>query len=387
MNWQKTKIEKQLEAAEDGFLSRKWMARTIVDYLNGETKDREAFYLALTELLNDEESERILLYLPNAVLSNSPLAFREAYLAAWCRLLNIYDARENFFEGDTFEVDARPNGSLERVVKCAHLTPWLLQSGMIDASELAKVLEASQDDEILLRSFKDTWNAVEDMKILSTKALGELKGLTCAVPERKKLKPLYVSERRKVWLNEKARPLAHMKLPRTNLEGPFSENLKWVRSELEQLERSLKDKEVVLVGGSWLKGYGTEDSDFDVWSVDKLGEDPLYYPGNPYAAHIYLNTIWLGRKGTAEGLSEMAHWVAHWYAKNSEDRKMSLERIESDLLQYRLLHKGFQRVYRFERFSMSDYPEMDGNCPFYDEEYRKLATKIFAKYIWLPQES
>ena len=49
--------------------------------------------------------------------------------------------RENFYEGDAFEVDARPEGKMERIVKCVHLVPWLIEAGYLQLSRLNKHLE------------------------------------------------------------------------------------------------------------------------------------------------------------------------------------------------------------------------------------------------------
>ncbi len=31
------------------------------------------------------------------------------------------------------------------------------------------------------------------------------------------------------------------------------------------------------------------------------------------------------------------------------------------------------------------YSEMDGDCPFYDDEYRRIATMLYAKYVLIPK--
>ena len=62
-------------------------------------------------------------------------------------------------------------------------------------------------------------------------------------------------------------------------------------------------------------------------------------------------------------------------------KRRAIERLESDLLQYRLLHKGFSRFTGIDEFDTP--PEMDGDCPFYCDEYRRIATMLYAKYVWL----
>ena len=68
-----------------------------------------------------------------------------------------------------------------------------------------------------------------------------------------------------------------------------------------------------------------------------------------------------------------------------DNQHMSLERLESDLLQYRLLHKGFSRFAGNKNYATGLYPEMDGDCPFYDDSYRRIATMLYAKYVLIPK--
>lgn len=63
---------------------------------------------------------------------------------------------------------------------------------------------------------------------------------------------------------------------------------------------------------------------------------------------------------------------------------MHLERIEADLLLYRLLHKGYARFNRVAEFETGNLLSIDGDCAFYDDGYRTIATEIFAKYIHIP---
>ena len=114
---------------------RRKIARCVVDYFkvvqNGEKMSSEAkirYYHAVTILLRDPDYKRILLYLPLSDLKGAPNFFKDAYLDAWYSLLRVQDVRENFYEGDSFEVDARPEGKMERIVKCVHLVPWLIEA-------------------------------------------------------------------------------------------------------------------------------------------------------------------------------------------------------------------------------------------------------------------
>ena len=145
--------------------------------------------------------------------------------------------------------------------------------------------------------------------------------------------------------------------------------------------------EIVLVGGSQLKGYGTKNSDLDVWNLKQLETNDTLKPGSPHATHIYFDAIWLGGEAVADELEQIANQITNMYTDSVmyttrlEIRRQAIERLESDLLQYRLLHKGFSRFTGIDEFYIP--PEMDGDCPFYVDEYRRIATMLYAKYVWL----
>lgn len=363
--------------------ARRVLALSVVNYLRG-AGNRDAYFNALNQLLGTVEYQRLLLYLPLRDLTNTPCWFRKTYLNAWHNLLSVQDARENFFEGDTFEVDARPNGQLERVVKCAHLVPWLVKTGYLSYSELRRILLLNQNNEVLLRSFANTWHMIRECKLLAESEMHELEKLTAKVSQRKQLEPLYISKNRQKWLRERKIRTSPESLlaPNADLAGPFSANITILQDELEAIQATLEPNEVVLVGGSRLKGYGIKTSDLDVFRLQDLKSNPIMVAGSPHAAHVYFNTLWVGGSQVSN-LEEIAlkHVVAYC---GRFDRMMSLERLESDLLQYRLLHKGFSRLYNGHNSAAKGYTEMDGDCPFYDERYRKIATELFVKYVFIP---
>lgn len=341
------------------------------------------YYYAISKLLVQEEYERLALYFPFSDLKAAPQFFKDAYLRAWYNLLNYHDARENFFEGDIFELDARPDGKLERVVKGAHLAPWLLEAGYIEYSDIERILTLGKDDVILLQSFAETWRILDERRLLSKKQREALHEMTANIPVRKRLQPLYVSEKRKKWLQEKATGYSSpLVTPKANLAGPFSRNLDELKEGLEEIQSHLNPKEIVLVTGSRLRGYGTHDSDWDIFKLADLESEEAMRPGNPRTASLYFGAIWLGGS-EVDNLAETAIEKASEYFGRG-DRRRSIERLESDLLQYRLLHKGYQRFYPRYNSVAKNYPEIDGNCPFYDDGYRRIATELYAKYVFIP---
>lgn len=65
------------------------------------------------------------------------------------------------------------------------------------------------------------------------------------------------------------------------------------------------------------------------------------------------------------------------------DRALYLERLEQDLLQYRLMHKGYARHY--PRVSEPRAASLEGDSMFWDAGYRRLATKLFIEKVFLPK--
>lgn len=385
-------IEKRFYEADPKTSVRKRAANIICEFLSKDSAAyreslRDDFYNALVQLLDDPESERILLYLPLGFLEDAPKRFEEAYMNAWYRLLRVEDVRVNFFNGDCLEVDARPNGELERVVKCVHLLPWMVEAGFISTDEVIEILEKSSCSPTLLRSFEEAIYVMVTRNSLGksgVKLINLISDLTADIPKRQKVEPLYVSEKRLEWLEERKSEPAKLLTPSAKLEGPFSDNLEIIRPQLEEIEAALKPNEIVLVGGSQIKGYGTTKSDLDIWEYGNLTIDEFFRLGSPHAAHIYFNSVWIGSK-TITNLDEIAEQAINIYSYgiSKEDRRLCIERLENDLLQYRLLHKGFSRFVGKSSYWTGCYPEIDGDCPFYDDEYRRIATMLYAKYVYI----
>lgn len=385
-------VDCQYRAADLIGCPRKEVAETICNFFHsGEPYElRPDFYRAVEQLLSRRDSERILLYLPLEYLYGTPASFKDAYLDAWYRLLSVQDVRENFNEGDCFEPDARPGGEVERVVKCAHLTPWLIDANILDTCEVDNILRLNRNNEVLLRSFQDTWNYYLDAFSDTRYWVTQYQDLTSHIPKRKRLAPLYISKKRQEWLAEKSGKPAALLTPDVNLEEPFTHCLEAIRPQLKEIASHLGPSEIVLVGGSSLKGYGTVDSDLDIYNLADLESHELYYPGSVHSAHLYLDCAWLSRGGIAE-LTDVVHRITRRYScqpylHDCDFRRYALELIESDLLQYRLLHKGFARLHPSKQpvhqHHISHYKEMD-NSVFYDDDYRKTATMLFAKYVYL----
>lgn len=364
---------------------RKVVARWICDYLR--TRDKKyltEYYRGLEYLLNDPEYRRILLYIPFEELIDAPENFKKVYMRAWWHLTHVKDAAENFHWGDTFEIEARPGGDLSRVVKCGHLVPWLISSNFLSGLEVSKMFYLKLDS-LLLRSIEDTFDYMIDHSIMPKDVIDLLRVKACELPPKKIYKPLFITSEREKWLKEKKEEKDHPPVlitPNALLEGPFSPNLRV--SNIENFAKELGPNDILFVGGSRLKGYGTYGSDFDSWKLRDLEEFEDMYPGSPHAAHIYFNTCMIAGHEIAKDVDDLLQDILYMY-DDPEVRKQSIERLESDLLQYRLLHKGFSRMTGSYIFETSMYPDMDGDCPFYNDDYRRIATMLYAKYVFIPK--
>ena len=387
INYVKPIIESRNEALKAVPIPRLKQAEAICEYLeNG--GDSLPFYEACAQLLEKDESRRIVLYFPLQYLRNAPEFFRKAYMQAWYKMLDIRDVRENFHIGDCFELDARPPEGLARVAKCAHLTPWLLRDDYLTVDQLVCILSDYADDEVLLTSFKDTWRFLHTRGVVNEEQIQKLESMTKDIETKPRQKPLYVSEKRKNWLLSMRKRLSNVLVtPNAKLQGPFSPNIKEIEPSLKKIADSLNPYEIVLVGGSQIKGYGTLESDLDVWPISELDKKSKNaVDSTPRFAHIFMDSIWLaGEKIPNDKLQLIANsYLVHYEKTERDDKMRCLERLESDLCQYRLLHKGYALFNDIKKFEvMSMYPEMNGDCAFYDLGYRKIATMLFAKYVWL----
>ncbi len=223
------------------------------------------------------------------------------------------------------------------------------------------------------------------------------------------------------------------------LAGPFSENLAGMESDMSGIKNIIKAIEqdqaiqkfiypVALVYGSRLKGYGSPLSDIDIAIIVKPGVDYAdqakmrgklrqlfdhdniqgevlefwlentseglnvrelpqddHSIGDKHFTYILFGAIWEGNKDTINDLREQL-LVPYLTEQDKTNRKINLEELERDSLQYRLMHKGYERYYpRFGGLNTSHADQVDGKSMFWDSGYRWTATKLFASRVFLPK--
>lgn len=387
-------------------------AQKITEYLDDlalgatTTAEKERFYEATCELLDNPEQERIALFLPFESFpapdeeSYEAKRFRASYLSAWENLLQVQDVRASFVDGDVLEVEARP-GDPERVIKAAHLAPWLVQSGMLKSRDVISLAQGG--DELLTRSLLETKDLLADMNLLSSEEKTLLDEIELALPEKSPVAPpKYITLARQTWLAEKARGLERPTElnHEIDLGGPMSDRLSGLGPELAVARKLAEELDpdqtynVVWLGGSRLKGYQQENSDLDLFiptkaqsvAIDGAEIIPVttILQDLPSHAHEVFDMVWTG---DPEGIKQLQREVVPEYFTEEDlsTRRWTTERIEQDLLEYRLLHKGYPRLHPDTNPEYKKYISMDGQSAFYERGYRIIATKIFANSIFIPR--
>ncbi len=228
------------------------------------------------------------------------------------------------------------------------------------------------------------------------------------------------------------------------LAGPFSENLQLMKKEIDNIRETIASVElnpelsqliypVVLAFGSRLKGYGESNSDIDMavyvkpgmpfneraklqgllnktFSHEKIRGEIIEFwleekgdklnirnfketdsqLGESYWAHIIFGAAWLGKK---EVINELQKKILPSYIYETDlvihdhpARNLYLEEMERDILQYRLMHKGYEKNFpSFGGIHITHADKIDGNSIFWDSGYRQLAIKLFTSRVFLPK--
>jgi len=164
---------------------------------------------------------------------------------------------------------------------------------------------------------------------------------------------------------------------------------------------------IIILYGSKLKGYATPNSDTDTAILIRPNQNhnqnhtnkiiqnklpktlkihlttthnnqltittpnpPQKHTANPYDTHILFNGIWIGDTTTKTTLCN--NLLKPILNHPQPIKNIYTRTLEQDLLQYRLLHKGYQ----------THHPTT--NPTYLDDGYRTLATKLYLRYIFLP---
>jgi len=112
--------------------------------------------------------------------------------------------------------------------------------------------------------------------------------------------------------------------------------------------------------------------------------------GEKYWTHILFGAAWEGNENIITELRKKL-LAPYMYdtgevIEGQDARTLYLGEIERDTLQYRLMHKGYERFYpSYGGIHTPHADEIDGDSMFWDSGYRQLATKLFASRVFLPK--
>lgn len=238
--------------------------------------------------------------------------------------------------------------------------------------------------------------------------------------------------------------LAELNIVIPKLAGPFSENLEFMREEMgdiramvasieSNLELSRLIYPVVLVFGSRLNGYGERSADIDLsvcvrpgtpfvkratlkellrktfahrniradeivefWLEKKGGRitirdfaEPDVSLGASYWTHILFGAAWEGNQDAVRKLCEkllVPYMHTDETIEGRDARSLYLESLEQGTLQYRLMHKGYERFFPpYGGIHTPHADKIDGDSMFWDSGYRQLATRLFVSRVFLPK--
>lgn len=361
---------------------RNSLTRTICADLEQGRPYSDAFYGAIATIM--DEQPRLTLYLPFNVLEHAPEGFCDAYLGNWKRCWGYRDIRECFNQGDIYERTAR-RGEPERIVKAMHLLPWLVQYGYLSANDVVTIVRFMREDQLLCWSAYDALEIMEKREQISRDQSFKIREfMSCLTPRLATSELLVETPARKQWLAERSQNYGvGEEFELRNPTGPFSANLD------ESVQAfTPKAGQITLIGGSRLKGYGRPQSDYDIYHYDLYSGQILEMvplcDDIANVAHIILGMAWMGpdEKNVAAAQYEAAK---HYISLDAETRQRCLNRMEMDLLQFRLMHKGFPAAHpRDCSIETRMFDSIDGASAFYDDRYRIIATELFIKYLWLP---
>jgi predicted nucleotidyltransferase len=230
----------------------------------------------------------------------------------------------------------------------------------------------------------------------------------------------------------------------SKIDAPFNAEEKGLAQELKELAGITKSIEqnqelsklvypVSIMYGSKIKGYGAHNADIDIavftkprtsmddqariekllsetfshekvkgktlqfWLEENENEmkiQDLVIPnkplGNSAQTHVLFEGAWCGDEKAIKELYEKL-LPGYLYSKDKkvidkDAREIWLGEMERDMLQYRLMHKGYARSYPEQGGIKTPHSDaIDSESAFWDSGYRRIATKLFITKVFLPQ--
>lgn len=108
--------------------------------------------------------------------------------------------------------------------------------------------------------------------------------------------------------------------------------------------------------------------------------------------HFFLGGTWISHNNDYQKLRQdiLEDYVdlSRFGDQKESVRSSLLAQLELDILQYRLMHKGFRRLYPSHKKQGSQHSHLiDWQSDFWDPGYRRVATKLFISRVFLPDLS
>jgi hypothetical protein len=124
------------------------------------------------------------------------------------------------------------------------------------------------------------------------------------------------------------------------------------------------------------------------YGLRTITDGPRAVAGAPQI-HFLFGGVWLGRgeefKKIYEDLVEKYLDLNRFGDQKDRVRIHMLRQIELDVLQYRLMHKGYRRLYPNKRGKGSEHADLiDWESDFWDLGYRRIASLLFVSRVFLP---
>lgn len=262
------------------------------------------------------------------------------------------------------------------------------------------------------------------LKFIETIILNKKNEDLLDVVNENKNNPNYKYQPLLINFSEKIKNTKNNTLENKALSYGIEKGVKTLSQEINK-DNYLKEKiyNVIFLGGSYLKGYATPESDLDLniiirpntnfrerdeiqkhleniikkhnlnasimefWTKENINKEieinDFEDPDNNLADSSMTSILFSDLYGDTKDIKEIQEKLLPSFANKSEK---FLIKTEHDFLQYRLVQKGYYKNHIKNKILDSKFiSDIDGDSAFFDPGYRRLATKLFLEKIYFPK--
>ena len=160
-----------------------------------------------------------------------------------------------------------------------------------------------------------------------------------------------------------------------------------------------EDRDKIMSRLRTIRGLNNIGRICEIWTKEDEGKIKIKsIPGNLWGIlglekiQFVFNGIWFGGSEETEklrqDLMERYFNLSGLGDKKDSARYILLNELESDILQYRLMHKGYRKFYPDGvKPEIKKNRLINGNSTFWDPDFRRIATKLFLGRVFLPDLS